>query len=132
MANNIKKFGPLLFLLLHPVFLVSVFVFSFLGIMSEHLGLLLVGLLSLEAIYIASFLWVRLIKTTNHLKKVEKEMTDAKEDTVDLLRMQRELIYAGHQIKTLQMDLDALKKTNTFKLSGNGHRRTHSQPLPHS
>lgn len=132
MANNIKKFGPLLFLLFHPFFLISVFVLKFMEIINEHLAILLIGALSLEAIYLASFIWAKLARTANYLREVEKEMADLREDTADMPRMQRELIYAGHQIKTLQMDLDALKKTGSIKLTGNGHRRSHPPAMSHS
>lgn len=132
MVSNIKKFSPILFLLFHPVLLGAVFALWIFGFITEYLALLLIGALSLEAIYIASFIWVKLVRTTGHVREMEKEMVGVKEDMADLLRMQRELIYAGHQIKTLQMDLDALKKAG-IKLSGNGHhRRTHSQAVSHS
>lgn len=133
MTNNIKKFSTLFFLLFQPVFLASVLVLRAFGLISEYLALILIGALSLEAIYLASFIWVKLARTTSHIREMKKEMVDAKEDMADLLRMQRESIYVGHQIKTLQMDLDNLKKTGTIKLSGNGHsRRPHPPTVSHS
>ncbi|MBI2196624.1 hypothetical protein HYU45_03340 [Candidatus Daviesbacteria bacterium] len=123
MASNIKRYGPLLFLIIHPALLASVFALWFLRFISEQLALLLIGAVSLEAIYIASFIWVKLTRATRGLREMEKEIADMKEDAVDLARVQRELIYAGHQIKTLQMDLDSLKRGNGIKLSGNGHHR---------
>ncbi len=126
MLKNFNKFRTLLFLLIHPVFLVLVFFLGFFGIITEYLAFLLMGALSLEAIYIASFMGVKLRRTVGNLKTIEEEMTAIKEDTTSFLRMQRELIYAGHQIKTLRTELDAIKKGNGIKLSGHGHSNGHT------
>lgn len=134
MLNKFKRLGPLLFFLLHPVFLVSVFALNFLGALGGSSALLLTGLVSVEAIYIVFFIRARLNKTVNRLRDMESEVLDMRENEMDMARMQRELIYAGHQIKSLQMDLDALKRGNGIKLSGgNGHqRRIHSSAVSHS
>ncbi len=133
MIKNLKKLKPFLFLLAHPIILASVFALKFLGVIGEPLALLLTGLVSIEAIYIAFFMKIKLNKTMDNLKEMQQEIQDIREDGESLARMQRELLYAGHQIKSLQMDLDVLKKANSIKISGNGHsRRTHSQAVSHS
>lgn len=124
MLNNLRKSGPILFFIIQPVILLSVIFLSLFGLISSHLGLLFFGAISLEAIYIAFFIRMKLSKTVSFLKAMESQMSEIKEDTLHAVKLQRELIYAGHQIKTLQMDLDALKKGNGIKLSGNnGHSR---------
>ena len=103
MIKNLGKFGLLLFLLAHPAILVAVFVFIFLGIINWHLALLFTGMIAFEAVSIAFLMRIKLNKTIFNLGEMENKIQDLKEDADVLARMQRELIYAGHQIKTLQL-----------------------------
>ncbi|MDO8577185.1 MAG: hypothetical protein Q7R82_02465 [Candidatus Daviesbacteria bacterium] len=122
-----------LFLTIHAVILISIFTLRFFGFSTDHLLAAAAALISLEAIYVAFFIRSKANKTECSLRDMEKEIAQFREDTRDAVRAHREILYAGHQIKTLQMDLDVLKKTNSIKLSGNGHsRRIHSQAASHS
>ncbi|GEM_PF-2149778 len=132
MIKNLKKFRLFLFLVAHPIILASVFALKFLGVIGEPLTLLLTGLVSIEAIYIAFFMKIKLNKTVGNFKEMQQEIQDVREDGESLARMRRELIYAGHQIKSLQVDLDTLKKANSIKLSGSSHSgRSHSPAVSH-
>lgn len=123
MLSNLRRIGPILFFIIQPVILIAAIALSFFGLISGHLALLFFAAVSLEAISIAFFLRAKLNKTVNYLKEIGKDMMEIKEDSMELMRMKRELIYAGHQIKTLHMDLEALKKGSNLKLPGNGHHR---------
>jgi len=132
MFKIFRKFGPVLFFIIQPIILISVIALSSFGLISSQVALLLFSAISLEAIYIAFFIRARLNKAVNRLEDMESKVLGMRENEMDVSRMQRELIYAGHKIKTLQMDLYALKKTGSIKLSGNGHRRAHSPTVSHS
>ncbi len=122
MIKKISKFGPILFFIIQPVILLSMITLTLFGRISSQVGLLFFGAISLEAIYIAFFIRMKLNRSVHLLNEVERQLAQVKEDALHAVRMQREVIYAGHQIKTLQMDLEALKK-GIPKLSGSGHSR---------
>jgi hypothetical protein len=122
MLNNFRKLGPILFFIIQPAILLTVIALSLFGIISSQLGLLFFGAISLEAIYIAFFIRMRLSKTASFLKEMCLQIDEVKDEALHAARLQRELIYAGHQIKTLQMDLEALKKGNPKHFGGHSRR----------
>lgn len=125
MTKYFSKFGPILFFIIQPLLLITVATLSFFGMISGPLALLFFGAVSLEAIYIAFFIRMKLNKTVNFLKLMEEQMREIKAETLDTVRMHRELIYAGHRIKTLQMDLEAVKKGTGVKITATHPRRIH-------
>lgn len=118
----------LVFLIFHAIILTSIFALRYLGFATDHILIIAAVLMSLEAIYLTLFTKAIVNKVAGSLKEIESEMAQIREDALETVKIQRALLYAGHQIKTIQSDLDALKKRNGFKSSGNGHHRRSQAP----
>lgn len=86
--------------------------------------------MSLEAIYVALFTKAMTKRVAGNLKEMEKEIGQIRNEAYEATKLQRSLIYAGHQIKTIQGDLDLLKRG--LKSNGNGHHRRPHQIISHS
>lgn len=119
----------LVFLIFHAIILTSIFTLRYLGFATDHILIIAAALMSLEAIYLALFTKAIVNKVAGSLKEIERGMTQIREDALETVKIQRALLYAGHQIKTIQLDLDALKKRNELKSSGNGHHRRLQAPI---
>lgn len=89
------------------------------------------ALMSIEAIYVSLFTKAAVNKASGKLMGMEKEIAKIREDASDAAKLHQALIYAGHQIKTIQQELDFLKKQGV-KLNGNGHHRRSHQIISHS
>ena len=119
----------LVFLIFHAIILTSIFALRYLGFATDHILIIAAALMSLEAIYLALFTKALVNKATGSLKEIKSEMAQIREDALETVKMQRALLYVGHQIKTIQSDLDVLKKRNELKSSGNGHHRRPQGPI---
>lgn len=113
------------FLIIHAIILISIFALRFIGFSSDHLLVIAVAAISLEAIYLILFTGAKVNRIAGNLKEIEKEMAEIREDAMDVERIQRELLYAAHQMSR--------GTSGVFKPSGNGHnKRTHSQTVSRS
>lgn len=120
-------------LAIHAGVVAIVVILKFLGIASDQILLITVGLISLEALSLVFINRLRVNKALMRLKEIEMQIADDKEEAVDSERIHRELLYYGHQLKTMQAEIDALRKNNMFKSSGNGHqKRTNIRLISHS
>jgi len=118
------------FLIIHAVILISVFTLRFMGIAPDYILIAVAAVMSLEAIYVALFTKAVAKRAASNLKEMAKEMAQIREEAYEATKLHRSLIYAGHQIKTIQGDLDLLKRG--LKPNGNGHRRPHHPLISHS
>lgn len=112
-----------IFLIIHVIVLFSIFALRALGVATDYILVTAVAVMSIETIYMALFTKAVVNKTSDSLNEIKREMAQIREDAYDTAKLQRALIYAGHQIKTIQGDLDLLKKGSQFKSNGNGHHR---------
>lgn len=118
MLNN--KF---VFLLVHVIIFALLFALRFFGIASDIILVIAASVIAMEAIYMAVF-------TKEAAVKASAQLREAVSETV---KLERALLYAGHQIKNIQQELDILKKRGDFKSNGNGHqRRIHHPIVSHS
>lgn len=118
--------GTPLSLFIHTLLLVGIFGLRYFGLTTDHILLILVAAVSLEAIYLAIFAQTTVRKTTGLLEEMESEVDEIRQDSFENEKAQRLLLYLGHQIKTIQTDLDSLKKSQILKSSGNGsHKGAH-------
>ena len=121
LANTI---GTPLSLIIHTIFLLGIFTLRYLGVAIDQLILITVAAISMEAIYLTIYTQARLKKNADSLNLIRSEMDQIKNETWESEKSQRLLIYLGHQIKTMQTDLDVLKKSQSLKTSGNGHHKS--------
>lgn len=128
--NMINKTS--VFLILHAAILSFIFIFRVLGIAADYVLVAVAAVVSLEAIYVALFTKSVVNKTSCSLREMEKEMSQIREDAFESAKLQRTLIYAGHQIKTIQGDLDILKRKLDFKSNGSTTKRNHYPLISHS
>lgn len=121
------------FLLVHAVILTSLFVLKFLGIAADIILVVAASVIAMEAIYMAVFTKETAVKASGTIKKIEAEIIQFKEAASETVKLQRALLYAGHQIKNIQQELDILKKRGDFKSNGNSHqKRIHHPIISHS
>lgn len=125
----------IVFLLVHVIILSSLIVLRFLGIAAEVILTIALAAISMEAICMAVFTKDAVGKTLGGIKEMEADMTQLKEMATETAKCQRALIYAGHQIRMIQQELDLLKKKAELKSNGNRnghHRRVHQPMISHS
>lgn len=121
----------LIFFTSHVLIIALLFALRFLGVAADYLLIGTAVIMSMEAIYIALFTKAAANKASICLNDMKKDMAKIREDASETAKLHQALIYAGHQIKTIQQELDFLKKQGV-KLNGNGHRRVHHPIISHS
>lgn len=102
---------------------------KFLGVATDVILVAAIALISMEAIYMAVFTKEATGRACQGVIEMAEEMTICKEAASETIKLQRALLYTGHQIKNIQGDLDILKKRAEFKLNGNGHQRRVHHPV---
>lgn len=116
------------FLLVHVFILALLFSMKFLGVTTDVILLSVIALIAMESIYMAVFTKEATGKACQGVKEMAEEMAICKEAASETIKLQRALLYTGHQIKNIQGDLDVLKRKADYKLNGNGHHRR-TQPV---
>lgn len=125
--KKVGRFGIVSFLIIHTTVLAGIFALRYLGFATDLILVIAGVAISLEAIYLSFFAMTRVNKTVDTLKEIERGMTEFHEDALEIVKIHRALLYIGHQIKTIQTDLDGFKKSSVLKAPGNGHyKRAHS------
>lgn len=109
-------------LIAHTVFFAGVFALRYLGVATDQILLILTTAVSLEAIYLAIFIQMTVNRNTQSLEEVEEDIEDIQEDATEEEEAHRVLLHIGHQMRTIQHDLNTLKKSGILKPFGNGHR----------
>lgn len=110
----------LLFILFHVAMFGAALVAMISGLLPERFLAAFAAAFSLEAVLLAVYFRIRLKRTVVSLKSLQKEIEQDGGDG-DWERLHRELLYLGHQIKTMQSQIDAFKKVGFVKINGNGH-----------
>lgn len=121
--------GTPLSLVIHTLLFVGIFSLRYLGVTPDYILLVLTTLVSLEAIYLSIFIQMTVNRNTQSLEEVEEDIEDIQEDVTEEEEAHRVLVHIGHQMKTIQHDLDVLRKSGILKPNGNGnghHRRIHA------
>lgn len=118
MVNTNRIF--FLSLIIHFVLFAGILTLRFFGIVTDLALLILAAVFSFEAIYLAVFIRMRTSSNTQRLATVERGSEEVRETEE---KTQTALIHMGHQIKTIQHELDALRKSGILKPSTNGHQR---------
>lgn len=114
--------GTPLSLIVHTFFFVGIFALKIFGVTTDYLLLILTTAVSLEAIYLSIFIQMTVNRATESLEEVEEDIEDIQEGATEEEEAHRVLIHIGQQMKTIQQELDILKKSEVLNTNGNGHR----------
>lgn len=125
-------YRTIVFLLVHAVILVSLFTMKLLGVAADTFLVAAAAVISMEAVYMAVFTKEATGKACQGVKDMKEDMAMVKDAATETTKLQRALLYTGHQIKNIQSELDVLKKRADFRPTGNGHRRLHHPIISHS
>lgn len=106
-----------LFLIIHSLFFGGIFALRVFGLGTQSVLFTLVAVVFLEVIYLTISTQSSVNINIQSLEEVKKNTEGILEDEV---KIQTALIHIGHQMRTIQHDLDLLKKNGTLK-TGNGH-----------
>ena len=115
--------GTPISLIVHTLFFAGIFALRKFGVATDYILLLLTTAVSLEAIYLSIFIQMTVNRNTESLEEVEEDIEDIQEDTYEEEEAHKVLVHIGQQMRTIQHDLDVLKKSGLLKPSGNGHHR---------
>ena len=114
--------GTPLSLIFHSLLFFGIFFLRYLGLTRDQILLILTTAVSLEAIYLSIFIQMSVNRATQSLEEVEEDIEDIQEDAGEEEEAHKVLIHIGQQMKTIQQELDILRKSGILKPSGNGHR----------
>lgn len=115
--------GTPISLIIHTLLFVGIFALRYLGVTTDYILLILTTAVSLEAIYLSIFIQMTVNRNTESLEEVEEDIEDIQEDASEEEAAHQVLLHIGQQMKTIQQDLDTLRKSGLLKLNGNGHHR---------
>ena len=117
-----KLIGSPLSLLLHTIVFAGFLFFRYIGVINNAVLLILAAAACLEAIYMVIFVQMITKNNTKTLGEIQKKMETMQQEEEDAHKLLINMLHMAHQMKTLQSDINALKKTGILKSSGNGHR----------
>ena len=102
-------------LIIHTLLFLGIFSLRYFGVTTNYILLVLTTAVSLEAIYLSIFIQMSVNRATESLE-------DIQEDVIEEEQAHKVLIHIGQQMKTIQQELDILRKSGILKTNGNGHR----------
>lgn len=111
-------FHTLIFVAISALALLKVFPISI-------LLLIFTTWLSVEAIYLGIFIQMTVNRNTESLEEVEEDIEDIQEEALEEDEANKVVVHIAQQMKTIQQELDTLKKSNLLKSNGNGHHKVH-------
>lgn len=114
---SLKKIS--LFLASHTLLFGGIFALRIFGLTTELILFTLAGVVFLEVIYLTIYTQASVNKSVQSLAEVKKNTEGIMEDEV---KIHTALIHIGHQMSTVQHDLDLFKKNGLLK-NGNGHAK---------
>ena len=114
--------GTPISLILHTLFFIGIFALRRFGVTTDYILLILTTAVSLEAIYLSIFIQMTVNRNTESLEEVEEDIEDIQEDVTEEEEAHKVLIHIGQQMRTIQQDLETLRKSGLLKSTTNGHR----------
>lgn len=119
----IKWVGTPYSVIFHTLLFMGILTLVLIGFDLRSVLLIFTTWLSVEAIYLAIFIQMSVNKNTQSLEEVEEDIEDIQEDATEEEEAHKVLIHIGQQMKTIQQELETLKKSDILKPgNGNGHR----------
>lgn len=117
-----KWIGSPISLILHTVIFGGFFIFRYLGFVTNSVLLVLTAAVCLEAIYLVINVSMIIRNNTRSLLEVQEKITQMQQEEEDAHKLLINMLHLAHQMKTIQHDIDVLKKGGVLKHNGNGHR----------
>ncbi len=102
-------------LILHTLLFAGIFSLRSFGLTTDYILLILTTAVSLEAIYLSIFIQMSVNRATQSLEEVEEDIEDIQEETDDDEEAHKVLIHIGQQMKSIQQDLEYLRKSGVLK-----------------
>lgn len=112
-------------IIFHTLVFIAIPTLALLGFDLRSILLIFTTWLSIEAIYLAIFIQMTVNRNTESLEEVEEDIEDIQEEVNEEEEAHKVLIHIGQQMKTIQHELDILKKSGILKPSGNGSQDSH-------
>ena len=117
-----KLMGSTFSLLFHTFIFGGIFILRILGIATDQTLLILTAAVCLEAIYLVILIQMIVNKNAKSLAGVQEKIGEIQEEEKEAHKLMISILHTAHQMKTIQHELDNLKKNGSFKHLGNGHR----------
>lgn len=109
-------------LIIHTLLFAGIFSLRQFGFTRDYILLLLTTAVSLEAIYLSIFIQMSVNRATESLEEVEEDIEDIQEDASEDDEAHKVLLHIGQQMKSIQQDLDYLRRSGVLKTHGNAPR----------
>ncbi len=78
--------------------------------------------IALEAIFLVLFLQMEVNRSLKNMAAMQKKIAEIQSEETETHKLMVNILHIAHQMKTVQQDLDTLKRTKALKSLGNGHR----------
>ena len=117
-----KLIGSPLSLLLHTIVFAGFLFLRYIGVINNAVLLILAALACLEAIYLVIFVQMITKNNTKTLGEIQQKIDLMQQEEEDAHKLLINMLHMAHQMKTIQSDINALKKAGILKPSGSGHR----------
>lgn len=110
-------------LIIHTMLFIGIFALRAFGVTTDYILLVLTTAVSLEAIYLSIFIQMSVNRATESLEEVEEDIEGIQEDALEEEEAHKVILHIGAQMKSIQHDLDVLRKSGLLKQPGNGHHK---------
>lgn len=110
-------------LILHTIAFGGFFILRYMGLVPNGVLLILTAAVCLEAIYLVIFIQMMVRKNTRSLIEAQMIIEQIQQEENETHKLMINLLHVTHQVKTIQQDIDTLKKNAVSKSSGNGSNR---------
>lgn len=122
-SGLIKWIGSPSSLLFHTALFIGFFTLRYFGIIGEYVFSLLIATMCLEAIYLAIFVQLIVKKNCKNLQHMQESINEVSQEEKDAHKLMLNVLHVSHQMKTLQQDIENLKKHGILKpIIRNSHR----------
>lgn len=109
-------------LILHTAAFGGFFILRRNGFITDSAFLLLTAAICLEAMYMVIFVQMIVARTAKNLMSAEETITGIQEEENETHKLMVQIFHLAHQMKTLQQDVEYIKKGSFKRTNGNGHR----------
>lgn len=117
-----KWIGSPLSLCLHTLVFGGFFILRYLGFVNNTILIFITAAVCLEAIYLVIFVQMVVKNNTQNLALVQSSVEEIKQEEKEVHKLMVNILHLAHQMKTIQQEIDILRKSRVLKPSGNGHR----------
>lgn len=110
-----KLIGSPFSLVFHTLIFGAIFALRLFGIATEQLLFILATAISLEAIYLVILIQSVINKNTKSIVAVQEKIDQIQHEEEEAHKIMINVLHTAHQMKTIQHELDLLKKSGILK-----------------